>query len=222
MTVSDDELMELLQVIETMVLLVDLSCAKATTREWMQAHPGEARIIHELGKNRELFSEMGERESHNMTYVLRYSYEEQLMDHFDESRTRLYTVFHEFELDNLISDMDYQGWLMPLRAECVYHLLRKSEERGIGHAIFMLRSGKKLRGWAGRTGLKLATEIQKVTIWTREQHLARQAMVRALRGDFGAAIQSLSTLRSHLEENATDDLYIYTGLPYVPGPGEEL
>jgi hypothetical protein len=221
-TVSTEELMELLQAMEIMVRLGDDICAANTVQDWMQAHRGEARIIHDMSKSQDLFGDTEPDISRKMKAALGYAYEMNMMNDFDQSRTDLYSTFVKFNMDYFLSSDLYKGWALPVRADCVYSLVHRSRTKDVSYSIFMLRSGTRPTDMAKVTGTKLSSEIQKVIMWTREQYLSRQALAYAVEGSFGKAIHALSLLHKRLEGVDMNDPYIYTGLPYVPGPEDEL
>jgi hypothetical protein len=216
MTVSDDELLELLQVIETMIRLGDVECAVATVRDWMRAHPGEARVIYDIGNNEALFSEM----TLDVMFVLHGAYASEQMEHFNRSKIQANILFRL--IDDLVSKDKYRSWVLSLKRQCYSSLSGNLSANEIRHSIAILTPKNRPTGKWENTGRKIAIEFQRIIVWTREQYLARQAWIRALQSDFEKATRALSLLEKHLEEVDPDNLYIYTGLPYVPGPGEEL
>jgi hypothetical protein len=224
-TVSDDELVELLQTLETMIVLGDVERASIGVQDWMKAHPGEARVVHDMGESRELFSEMTRDMSNWMRFALNYAYVNASRGDFSRSRTQAYPLLSR--LVEFTVQSGHRGWTMALRRECISSLSCDSRVVDLEYSIFLLvdrnrftRDGDDVR-WED-VGRQSAGEIQAIIVWTREQYLARQALVRALQGDFETAICSLSLLKERLEKMNPEDLYIYTGLPYVPGPGDEL
>ena len=221
MTVSNDELMELLQVIEAMIVLGDVECASSTVWDWIRAHPGEARVIQNMGRSEDLFSHMTLDMSNLMRYALNSAYILASVADFRDSKSKM---------DRVILELSRPGTPnRPPSGSCVWIIMKLFVSSLCANAtpvdqqygIRVLKIGK------GKTTNEFfADEVRKIVIWNREQYLAQQATVRTLMGDFKTAIRALSLLKTHLEDMnervASDDLYVYTGLPYAPGPGEEL
>ena len=219
MTVSPDELMELLQVIETLVVLDDMACAVVTVRDWIRAHPGEARVIHDMGSSEDLFSHMTLGVSNLVRFALNNTYVNMAIQDSKISRSKMQLVL----LD--ISRPGTPG--RPHQKSCVWNIMKLfiaslasdvtlSELQQNIHAVkHCLKERDSKNDF-------FADEVQKIVVWNREERLAQQATIRALRGDFETTVRYLFALLHHLKATDSDDLYLYTGLPYVPGPEDEL
>jgi hypothetical protein len=213
-TVSTDELMELLQVIETMITLGDVECAVVTVRDWMKAHRGEARVIFEMKKNKKLLSEIDPQISSIMRIVLHRGYD--YSEDFLMSRTHVSKLLYEFP-----SFFNHCPIIRSLHSEHMSRLCASISVGNIGWLISKLDHNDLPGEWTD-VGKDVAIKFMNIVVWTREQHLTKMAFIYACYGDFRMAIRTLFALMEHLEHVDPDELYFYTGLPYVPGPEDEL
>jgi hypothetical protein len=216
-TVSDDELVELLQTLETMALLADVECASNAVLDWIKAHPGEARVIQDISHSKDLFSHMKRNTSNLIQFALNSAYIRASITNFKYSKSKMDLVMLELSRPVTPNRPRLNSYVWTVMRLFVSSLCASAILIDLHHAVRAIQTQK----WKF-VNETFAEKVREIVVWNREQYIAQQASIQVLQGDPVAAIRTLSVLEARLKDVNPFDLFSYTGLPYAPGPGEEL